>query len=44
MKEFIKDSGTEKWYKMTTQMEGWKHHKEAAQLSMNVSFTSKSKK
>lgn len=44
MKEFINDSGTEKWYKMTTQMEGWKNHKEAAQLSMNVSFTAKSKK
>lgn len=23
MKEFIKDSGTEKWYKLTTQLEGW---------------------
>ena len=44
MKEFIGDSGSEKWYPIKTQMQGWKTHKEAGQLSMNVTFTSKSKK
>lgn len=44
LKEFIRDSGTEKWYKLTTQLEGWTTSKEAAQLSMTVAFTAKSKK
>ena len=44
MKEFIEASGTEQWYVLTTQLEGWTTRKEAAQLSMTVAFTAKSKK
>ena len=44
MREFIEDSGSEKWYKLMAQLEGWTAAKEAAQLSMTAVFTAQSKR